>query len=662
MTNLASASLGKLLVDTGVVTKRALDEVLVVQRTDKRRLGELLVERGLVRPQQLAQLLSQQLSCPWVALGRMEIEPAVIAALPREIALEHQVVPVYLRGARGARTLYVATADPTDDEMLDACSRAAKMPVKACVAMISDVRAAISRIYRVPPRPPSPSLVSGSEPPPPSSDPGAVIDEVEVLELVDATPAELRRATILVLTAPERFLAQCTAAASALGAAIVEGTIAKAAELIAEHKPCAVIVTEDVYGFDRTGLNRIALDNDAVLVVWTEDAQSHQLEPLLESTVKRWRRAAYEKGALLDGRYELLRDLGGPFATSRWEVRHAKTGRRSIVHVAAGDKHREDDAAGVRRQQQALARIAHPGALDLRDAGTTERGDPYIVVEAVEGKTLEGVLAARGRISVADAMSIVLQVANVLAAAHDAGVTHGDVRPENVVVMRDGYGVERAKLVGWQSARVGEAPADGRADIVALGALAFTAIVGHPPRPGDEPEGDLPGLVVSFLDRATRGGFDSATAVAKAILDALPSASDPSALLELARRISFRPGDGGAEQRRFPRAPYRTPVRVEVPGVGAVDGRSEDVSAHGLFVVTRAAIATGTEVTVRFALPLDGRVVGEKAVVKWSRATRVGETAEMHAIGLHIDQPAAESSRQIHAYVMLMGAEEQPSS
>jgi hypothetical protein len=658
MTNLSSASLGKLLVDTGIVAKAALEEVLALQRTDKRRLGELLVERGLVRPQQLAQVLSQQLSCPWVALQRIEIAPAVLSALPREVAIAHQVVPVYVRAVRANKTLYVATADPTDAVMLDECSRAAKMTVKPCVALISDVREAMTRLYNLPPeRPPLPSRHSASVPPPSS---GERVDDVEVVELVDTTPAELQRASILVLTAPERFLAQCKAAADVLGANVVEGTVGEAAERVAQHKPCAIVVTEDVYAFDRNGLNKTALENDAALVVWTEDAESKQLEPLLDSAVKRWRRAAYEKGAVVDGRYELLRDLGGPFATSRWEVRHTKTGRRSILHVAAGDKRREDDAAGVKRQQQALARVSHPGALDLRDAGTTGRGDPYVVVETLEGKTLEGFLASRGRIPIEQAGSIVLQVANVLAAAHAAGVVHGDVRPENVVLTRDGYGVERAKLVGWQMARVVEGTADGKADAAALAACAFTAIVGHAPRPGDKVTGDLPGVVVSLLERAIGAGFESATALATAVEEALPHANEPSALLEVARRTSLAPGNDASdemEQRRYPRAPYRTPVRVEVPGVGAVDCRSEDISAHGLFVVTRAPLKVGAEVTLRFALPLDGKVVAEKAVVKWSRGTRVGENAETHAVGLHMADPAAETFRQVHKYVSLMSEE-----
>src|SRR4051794_32719325 len=90
-------SLGKLLVEMGVVSQQTLDEVIAAQRDDKRRLGEILVDRGLVRPQQLAQILSHQLSCPWVSLQRVEIGQSVLGLVPRELALDLEVVPVHLR-------------------------------------------------------------------------------------------------------------------------------------------------------------------------------------------------------------------------------------------------------------------------------------------------------------------------------------------------------------------------------------------------------------------------------------------------------------------------------------------------------------------------------------------------------------------------------------
>src|SRR5687767_12163715 len=117
-----SAPLGRLLIDTGVLTEVTLDEALVIQRTDRRRLGEILVDRGLVSPQQLAQLLSHQMSCPWISLTHLDIAPEVLALVSEDLALEHGVVPVHLRVSKGQSILFVATDDPTDVDALAACA------------------------------------------------------------------------------------------------------------------------------------------------------------------------------------------------------------------------------------------------------------------------------------------------------------------------------------------------------------------------------------------------------------------------------------------------------------------------------------------------------------------------------------------------------------
>ena len=96
-------------------------------------------------------------------------------------------------------------------------------------------------------------------------------------------------------------------------------------------------------------------------------------------------------------------------------------------------------------------------------------------------------------------------------------------------------------------------------------------------------------------------------------------------------------------------------MRIEVPGIGAVDGRTEDISGGGLLVVSRGGLKEGTEVTVRFALPLDGRVVSEAAIVKWSRAALVDESSGLCAIGVALSTESADTQRQIERYVALMG-------
>ena len=427
-----SAPLGRLLIDTGVLTPAALEEVLIAQRTDPRRLGELVVERGLVHPHQLAQLLSHQLSCPWISLAHLEIAPEVIALVPASIALEHGLVPVHLRESKGQRVLYVATDDPSDDDALAACCEAAGLAVRAMVAVTGEVLGALARYYGGPASTAATAAAAlavadrgvAARPAPPPLPPRRAkpvsirsdVDDADFVEVVVDQPREKRAPTVLVLNAPEGFLAQCRAATASLSARLVDGGIGRAGELVAEHRPCAIVVTDDVYAFDRTGLNRLALDNDAHLVVWSEEVDGRQLEPLLEGAIDRWGRSSYEKGTIVDGRYELLRDLGdqvGRGNGARWEVRNVRTARRSVLALAVRADDGDENAAAIRREQKALARITHPGAVELRDAGTTELGDPYIVLEPLEGRTLDGLVAARTKLMPDDACAVVLQLATL---------------------------------------------------------------------------------------------------------------------------------------------------------------------------------------------------------------------------------------------------------
>lgn len=690
---LRAPPLGKLLLDTGVLTQQALEQILVAQRTDKRRLGELLVEKNLVRPDQLAQLLSRQLSCPWVSLQRIEIPPNVLALIPREVAEEFHVVPVHLRVASGAKILYVATDDPTDEDALSECAFAAKMKVRPMVAITSEIHAALSRFYSITdhtkphPKKPAPPASRASMPDmravvPEALESAEAIEDVELVPVSTDEPLTTPGPIVVTINAPPGFLEQCRQAAKALRADIVDVPLVEIAPFAEKSRPCAIVVTEDVYAFDRAMLSRLALDIDAVLVVWSDDIEGKQLEPLLEGAVKRWRRSAYEKGTFIEGRYELLRDLGGAIGGSRWEVRHARTRRRAVLKVGVRAAEDVSDVQAVEREQDALARVQHPAAVDLFDGGNTELGDPYIVLELVEGRTVEGLVTARERLSPAEASSIFHQVADCLVAAHAAGVTHGAVRPESVVLVRDGYGIERAKLVDWESARASDSGCsltDVDADVAALGQCLFHALVGRD-RLSDEDvaaalaAAGVPPALASVVERAIgQERFVAIGDLRHALEDAEPAAREPTHLFSasLRERKSEAPRTDVAapsptdtqktqamEQRKFARAPYRTPVRVEVPGVGAFDGRSEDVSCGGLFIVTHADITTGTSITIRFALPIDGRVISEGAVVRWSRAARGGGTPEAGlpvAIGIELESPAAETQRQIERYVSLMG-------
>ncbi|MCA9628809.1 MAG: hypothetical protein KC766_14120 [Myxococcales bacterium] len=200
-----------------MITRQQLDEVLERQREDRRRLGTLLVESGLVSETQVTQILSQQLSVPWVSLYHIDFSRQLLNLVPSQVVERFCLVPIFVRRVRGlGQTLYVAMDDPTDETALEQVRQFSGLPVRAMIAPPSDIRAAIRVYYgttagagepdpmavpttaepkRPPPKPPQPPRatapseldidveVESPEPPP--------ADEVIALErAVDAPPPQ----------------------------------------------------------------------------------------------------------------------------------------------------------------------------------------------------------------------------------------------------------------------------------------------------------------------------------------------------------------------------------------------------------------------------------------------------------------------------------------
>jgi type IV pilus assembly protein PilB len=139
--------LGELLVEAQVISREALDHVLAAQKQDGRRLGTLLVELGLVTETQVTQILSQQLSIPWVSLYHIDFSRQLLNLVPRELVEKYCLVPIFVRRVRGVgETLYVAMDDPSDERAREEVSHYAGLPVRAMIAPPSDIREAI-RVY-----------------------------------------------------------------------------------------------------------------------------------------------------------------------------------------------------------------------------------------------------------------------------------------------------------------------------------------------------------------------------------------------------------------------------------------------------------------------------------------------------------------------------------
>jgi type IV pilus assembly protein PilB len=190
--------LGDMLVAAGLVSRDQVDWALRRQKESGKRLGEELVELGFLTEVQLTQALSNQLSLPWVSLYHVEFSRELLDLIPAEIADRHTAVPIYVRSVRAdGDTLFVAMADPTNEEALTALRRVSSLPVKPMVAPPSEIRTAIRVYYfggwrsSVPPgtEPPGSLLVSepgsGRETAPLSSDEPTAVAPPE-------TSAELR--------------------------------------------------------------------------------------------------------------------------------------------------------------------------------------------------------------------------------------------------------------------------------------------------------------------------------------------------------------------------------------------------------------------------------------------------------------------------------------
>ncbi len=162
-----------------------------------------------------------------------------------------------------------------------------------------------------------------------------------------------------------------------------------------------------------------------------------------------------QPGARL-GPYEIVAPLGAGGMGEVWRARDTKLARDVALKVLPD--HLSDDPKALARfenEAKAVAALSHPHLLAIYDFGRID-GISFAVTELVEGETLRAVLA-RGALPLKKTLEIAAQVADALAAAHDKGIVHRDVKPENVMLTRDG----RARLLDFGIARKSEPPYGG---------------------------------------------------------------------------------------------------------------------------------------------------------------------------------------------------------
>ena len=139
--------LGDLLVASKLITAGQLEDALALQKERGLRLGEALISLGSITELQVAQVLSHQLSIPWVNLLHVNFSRELLNLLSADVAAQTRMIPIYVRRVRQqGDVLFVATDDPLNEAALTEAAAHAGMPVKVMVASALDIRDAL-RVY-----------------------------------------------------------------------------------------------------------------------------------------------------------------------------------------------------------------------------------------------------------------------------------------------------------------------------------------------------------------------------------------------------------------------------------------------------------------------------------------------------------------------------------
>ncbi len=209
------------------------------------------------------------------------------------------------------------------------------------------------------------------------------------------------------------------------------------------------------------------------------------------------------------GRYEVLAELGRGAMGAVYRGVDPKLDRvvaiKMISASMAGGDDRTEILARFEREARVAAKLQHPNVVAVYDVGA-EGDELYLVMELVDGETL-GHRLARGQFpSLIDALELIAQSADALAAAHDAGIIHRDVKPGNLLITKSGkikvgdFGVAKAigektdltrtgMMVGspayMSPEQVKGIPLDSRSDLFSLGVVLYEVVLHKKPFPAD---------------------------------------------------------------------------------------------------------------------------------------------------------------------------------
>jgi eukaryotic-like serine/threonine-protein kinase len=201
---------------------------------------------------------------------------------------------------------------------------------------------------------------------------------------------------------------------------------------------------------------------------------------------------------LVDDRYSILHELGSG-GMAKVYLAHDEILERNVALKVLREQFVEDEgfAERFKREARSAASLSHPRLVQVYDRGEAEDGASYIAMEYVPGGTLKDRILREGALEPREAVSLALQVAEALGAAHERRVVHRDIKPQNVLLTATGD----AKVADFGIARAASAATISQTSLV-LGTASYMSpeqAVGKPATP----ESDLYSLGVVFYEMLT---------------------------------------------------------------------------------------------------------------------------------------------------------------
>lgn len=211
-------------------------------------------------------------------------------------------------------------------------------------------------------------------------------------------------------------------------------------------------------------------------------------------------------GRFLDNRYEILEVIGTGGMAVVYKARCHRLNRLVAIKILK-DEYSQDEEFRRRfhAEGQAVAMLSHPNIVSVYDVSTSSNAD-YIVMELIDGITLKQYMEKKGVLNWKETLHFSMQIAKALEHAHSRGIVHRDIKPHNVMVLKNGsvkvadFGIARimskgntltkealgsVHYISPEQAKGGRV--DNRSDIYSLGVVMYEMMAGRPPYDGESP-------------------------------------------------------------------------------------------------------------------------------------------------------------------------------